>query len=232
MAAAMVEALGRGGQARVAVAAEMSRNTLIVGSVELSSGRVRRFGSAGRVRVVSVLLILVRTCWWCWTHSWSRSRGVIRCRRCGGRRSRRGCCRRELHRLGHRAGESLVGRMLHYVGYSLQANAKVAGAQNPNRNAQFEYINARAGEHLAGGEPVISIDCKRKELVGRVIETSRYSPPRILTIVPKESPVAGATKACGLPEPSASAFRRSMCTLRDNERDLQRRCTRCPSLRR
>ena len=75
MAAAMVEALGRGGQARVAVAAEMSRNTLIVGSVELSSGRVRRFGSAGRVRVVSVLLILVRTCWWCWTHSWSRSRG-------------------------------------------------------------------------------------------------------------------------------------------------------------
>ncbi len=163
----VVEALGRGGQARVAVAAEMRRNTLIVGSVELSSGRVRRFGSAGRVRVVSVLLILVRTCWWCWTHSWSRSRGVIRRRRCGGRRSRRRCCRRELQRLGHQAGESLVGRMLHYLGYSLQANAKVAeGAQNPDRNAQFEYINARAGEHLAGGEPVISIDCKKKELVG------------------------------------------------------------------
>ena len=101
--------------------------------------------------------------------------------------------------------------MLHYLGYSLQANAKVAeGAQNPDRNAQFEYINARAGEYLAGGEPVISIDCKRKELVGRVIETSRYSPPRILTIIPKESPVAGAAKACGLPEPSASAFCRSM----------------------
>ena len=61
----------------------------------------------------------------------------------------------ELHRLGHQAGESLVGRMLHYLGYSLQANAKVTeGAQNPDRNAQFEYINARAGEHLGGGEPV------------------------------------------------------------------------------
>jgi hypothetical protein len=53
----------------------------------------------------------------------------------------------------------------HHLGYSLQANAKVAeGAQHPDRDGQFRYINDRAGEHLAAGEPVISIDCKKKEL--------------------------------------------------------------------
>ena len=57
--------------------------------------------------------------------------------------------------------------MLNYMGYSLQANAKVTeGAQHPDRNAQFEYVNAQAGEHLAAGQPVISVDCKKKELIG------------------------------------------------------------------
>jgi hypothetical protein len=57
--------------------------------------------------------------------------------------------------------------MLHYLGYSLQANVKVTErAQHPDRDAQFRYINDQAAEHLAAGEPVISIDCKKKELVG------------------------------------------------------------------
>jgi hypothetical protein len=73
----------------------------------------------------------------------------------------------ELTRLGHRVGANLVGRTLHYLGYSLQANAKVTeGAQHPDRDGQFRYINDRAGEHLAAGQPVISVDCKKKELVG------------------------------------------------------------------
>ena len=58
----------------------------------------------------------------------------------------------ELTRLGHRAGANLVGELLHYLGYSLQANAKVTeGAQHPDRDGQFRYINDRAGEHLAAG---------------------------------------------------------------------------------
>jgi len=53
------------------------------------------------------------------------------------------------------------------VGYSLQGTAKEAeGAQHPDRNAQFEYLNALAGEFLAAGQPVISVDTKKKELVG------------------------------------------------------------------
>ena len=167
MAAAMVDALGRGGQARVAAAAEMSRNTLIVGSVELAGGagpsdRVRRPG-AGRKRAVDLdpdMLVVLDSL------VEPESRGDPMSPLRWTTKSTR-VLSAELHRLGHQAGESLVGRMLHYLGYSLQANAKVTeGAQNPDRNAQFEYINARAGEHLAGGEPVISIDCKKKELVG------------------------------------------------------------------
>jgi hypothetical protein len=69
-------------------------------------------------------------------------------------------------RLGTRPA-SLVGRMLHYLGYSLQANAKVTeDAQHADRDAQFRYINDQAAEHLAAGQPVISVDCKEKELVG------------------------------------------------------------------
>ena len=68
----------------------------------------------------------------------------------------------ELTRLGHQAGSSLVGRMLHYLGYSLQANAKVTeGAQHVDRDAQFAHINTTAAEHLAAGQPVISVDCKK-----------------------------------------------------------------------
>jgi hypothetical protein len=73
----------------------------------------------------------------------------------------------EMTRLGHKAGSSLVGRMLHYLGYSLQANAKVTeGAQHPDRDGQFRYINDQAKAHLDAGQPVISVDAKKKENVG------------------------------------------------------------------
>jgi hypothetical protein len=73
----------------------------------------------------------------------------------------------ELKRLGHQASADLVHRLLRYMGYSLQANAKVTeGAQHPDRDGQFRYINAQAAEHLVAGQPVISIDCKKKENVG------------------------------------------------------------------
>ena len=73
----------------------------------------------------------------------------------------------ELTRRGHPVGASLVRRLLHQLGYSLQANRKrLEGTSHPDRNAQFEHINATAADHLAAGEPVISVDTKKKELVG------------------------------------------------------------------
>jgi transposase len=72
-----------------------------------------------------------------------------------------------LTEMGHQIGPSLVRRLLHEMGYSLQANRKVLeGSSHPDRNEQFEHINATSIEHLAAGEPVISVDTKKKELVG------------------------------------------------------------------
>jgi transposase len=69
--------------------------------------------------------------------------------------------------MGHPVGASLVRRLLHELGYSLQSNRKrLEGTSHPDRNAQFEHINDTAAEHLAAGEPVISVDTKKKELVG------------------------------------------------------------------
>jgi hypothetical protein len=73
---------------------------------------------------------------------------------------------RALQEMGHQIGERSVAYLLHAMGYSLQATAKtVEGAQHPDRNRQFEYINALAAQRLAAGQPVISCDCKKKELV-------------------------------------------------------------------
>jgi hypothetical protein len=69
---------------------------------------------------------------------------------------------------GHQASATLVARLLHEAGYSLQSNAKtVEGNQNPDRDAQFRHIHDTAAGFLAAGDPVVSIDCKKKELVGQ-----------------------------------------------------------------
>jgi hypothetical protein len=73
----------------------------------------------------------------------------------------------ELRAKGYTISASKVGHLLHDLGYSLQANDKTReGSEHPDRNAQFEYINAQAEDFLAAGEPVISVDTKKKELVG------------------------------------------------------------------
>jgi transposase len=73
----------------------------------------------------------------------------------------------ELGRLGHQVSHRLVAELLHDLEYSLQANRKVLeGNQHPDRNAQFEYLNAEVQQHVAAGEPAISVDAKKKELVG------------------------------------------------------------------
>ena len=167
MAAAMVEGLGRGGQARVAEATGLSRNTLIAGARELAGGagpseRVRRPGG-GRKKATELdpdLLVVLDSL------VEPESRGDPMSPLRWTAKSTRTLAA-ELKRQGHQASADLVHRLLRYMGYSLQANAKVTeGAQHPDRNAQFTYINAQATEHLAAGQPVISIDCKKKELIG------------------------------------------------------------------
>jgi len=73
----------------------------------------------------------------------------------------------ELTRAGHEVGALTVGRLLKQAGYSLQGNAKtVEGKQHPDRDAQFRYINAQVSAFQGAGDPVISVDAKKKELVG------------------------------------------------------------------
>ncbi len=75
---------------------------------------------------------------------------------------------RALTGAGHPVSDFVVRRLLHQAGYSLQANAKVTegASQHPDRDAQFRYINGQAAAHLAAGDPVISVDAKKKENVG------------------------------------------------------------------
>ncbi|WP_203831571.1 ISAzo13 family transposase, partial [Actinoplanes palleronii] len=73
----------------------------------------------------------------------------------------------ELTRQGHRVSHDTVGDLLRRLGFSLQANAKtLEGKRHPDRDAQFRYINEQALEHLSAGDPVVSVDTKKKELVG------------------------------------------------------------------
>ena len=68
---------------------------------------------------------------------------------------------------GFNAGQKLVGRLLKRLNFSLQANCKTReGANHPDRNAEFEHISAEVKAFQAGGQRVISVDTKKKELVG------------------------------------------------------------------
>ena len=72
-----------------------------------------------------------------------------------------------LGRMGHTIGRTLVSKLLHQLDYSLQANRKTReGSNHIDRDAQFHYINDRVKEALASGNPAISVDTKKKELVG------------------------------------------------------------------
>jgi len=73
----------------------------------------------------------------------------------------------ELQKKKHTVAHTTVATLLKASDYSLQANRKTQeGSDHPDRDAQFQYINSRAKEHLKAGDPVISVDTKKKELVG------------------------------------------------------------------
>jgi transposase len=85
----------------------------------------------------------------------------------------------ELTRHGHPVSAPTVGRLLCEAGFSLQANAKtLEGAQHPDRDAQFRYIADQVADHQAGGEPVISVDTKKREQLGRLPMAGREWRPK------------------------------------------------------
>jgi hypothetical protein len=159
--------LGHGGIAVVARASGSSRTRIGQGVAELESGiapsgRVRRPGggrkSAGVADpgLVAALLALVEP----------TRRGDPESALCWTTLSVRKLAA-ELTAAGHPVSHETVAQLLRAQGFSLQANAKtIEGNQHPDRDGQFSYLNDQAGEHIAGGQPVISVDTKKKELVG------------------------------------------------------------------
>jgi hypothetical protein len=85
----------------------------------------------------------------------------------------------ELTRQGHRVSAGTVGDLLRAEGFSLQGNAKtIEGQRHPDRDAQFRYINEQVKAHQDTADPVISVDTKKKELVGQFKNAGRQWRPK------------------------------------------------------
>ena len=92
---------------------------------------------------------------------------AIRCRRCAGRARSLRRLAAELEKLGHKVSHTVVGELLKKQKFSLQANRKTReGADNPDRDAQFRVVNDAVKAAMAENQPAISVDTKKKELVG------------------------------------------------------------------
>ena len=174
VAAADATQLGRGGVSTVARCAGLSRPTIHKGLQELAraplpAGRVRRPGAGRRpllavnpaLRVALERLIDPATRGdpmspLRWTSKSTRHLAEV------------------LTKAGHAVSHETLAKVLHELGYSLQAATKtVEGTQHPDRNAQFEYINRLTTRYLRQGWPVISVDTKKKELVGTYHQAGR-----------------------------------------------------------
>lgn len=81
----------------------------------------------------------------------------------------------ELTKAGFTVGKTAVCDVLHAAGYSLQGNRKLeqVGPSSPDRDSQFRYLNKKAADFISAGQPVISIDCKKKESVGNFINKGK-----------------------------------------------------------
>jgi Rhodopirellula transposase DDE domain len=178
VAGAEARALGRGGVSRVARAAGVSRPTVQKAVRELEapvapSPRVRRPG-AGRKRLVASqpgLVVALEALIDPDTRGDPESPLRWTCK------STRQLAR-ELSAEGFAVSHVSVGELLRAQGYSLQATAKTReGSQHPDRDAQFRYLNERVRERLGRGAPVLSVDTKKKELVGEFANGGREWQP-------------------------------------------------------
>jgi hypothetical protein len=181
-AGAEAEAMGRGGIAAVARATGLAISTVTLGRNELRAGvradnlvKARRKGG-GRKRheavhpeLVPALEKLVDPV----TRGDPESPLRWTCK------STRALAAEMFTRYGLRVGDKTIARLLRDQGYSLQAARKtVEGAQHPDRNAQFEHINAKARDCIDRGVPFISVDTKKKELVGNFKNAGREWQPQ------------------------------------------------------
>ena len=174
-AATEADAIGYGGISVVARATGVSRRAILVGLREIKAGRVlpegrvRRPGGGRKSgvehqpdlpeKLESLVEPLTRG------DPESPLRWTIKSTR---RLSQ------ELAKRGYFASSRMVGVLLRGMDYSLQGNRKtVEGKQHPDRNAQFEYINARVVKEMEAAQPVISVDTKKKELVGNYANAGR-----------------------------------------------------------
>jgi DDE family transposase len=178
LAGAGARTLGRGGGARMARISGLSRPTVYAGVRELEDppdpgGRIRRPGGGPKRRtttdpgLLQALDALVEPDtrgdpdsplrWTC--KSTAQLAGALTA-------------------AGHSVSDDTVGRLLKQQGYTLQRTQKTEeGAQHPDRDAQFRYVNEQARSHLAAGQPVISVDTKKKELVGNFANGGREWQP-------------------------------------------------------
>ncbi|MGO8825396.1 MAG: ISAzo13 family transposase [Acidimicrobiales bacterium] len=167
VAGAAAEMLGRGGKTAVANASGMSRNTVIKAEGEVVTGiepsvRLRAPGGGDKSLLdtqpglLEALDELV--------YPETRGNPMSRLRWTSKSSTK---LADELVHQGFEVSSRSVLRLLHKLGYSLQANAKVSeGRQHPDRDAQFNHLNDTADAFIGDGQPVISVDSKKKELIG------------------------------------------------------------------
>src|SRR5450755_4232382 len=174
-AALEAQALGRGGVSLMARISGLARSTIYHGlsdirdNVSAPAGRIRKEGGGRKKKasedptLVADLKRLVEPV----------TRGDPMQPLLWTTRSLRNLAN-ELANKGHTACPTVVGNLLRGMGYSLQANSKTReGGQHIDRDAQFNYINTQAKAFLAANEPVISVDTKKKELVGNFKNNGR-----------------------------------------------------------
>ena len=167
VAGAAAEMFGRGGKTTVANASGMSRNTVIKAEGEVAAGiepsvRLRAPGGGDKSLLdaqpglLEALDELV--------YPETRGNPMSKLRWTSKSSTK---LADELVRQGFEVSSRSVLRLLHQLGYSLQANAKVSeGRQHPDRDAQFNHLNDMASDFIDDGQPVISVDSKKKELIG------------------------------------------------------------------
>ena len=179
-AAIEARSLGHGGIAAVAQATGLSDRTIRTGLRELEQNDVlaadrQRRGGGGRRTLVAEQPLLLE----------ALDKMISPSTRGEPTNPLRWTCKStrtlaaELKSQGYTVGASTVRRLLKELGYSLQANRKTReGKQHPDRDAQFEHINARVRARKRRGEPALSVDAKKKETLGNKSNRGRTYEPK------------------------------------------------------